>query len=264
MKKLLLTVSLLFSSIFLYLPVSAECNHQCGDWVIGYQGTCGNDGFKYRYCELCDQYDEQTIPATGNHIWGDWSVDYDPSCYEKGSKSRYCEVCNELQCDDIPAYEFHAWTLWKTTTAATCGYRGSEERECTRCWEYQSRSTSLSSTHTFLDSSWSTYIHATALKSGKAWRCCDCGNVEEYKTIPKLKGFVKLNKKSISIKKNKSYTLKIKSKAYGDKISKWKSSKKKVATVNYRGKVTGKKKGTAVITLYMKSGAKVKCKVKVK
>lgn len=41
-----------------------------------------------------------------------------------------------------------------------------------------------------------------------------------------------------------------------DRVASWKSSNKKVATVNKNGKVKAKKKGTAKITVTMKSGAK--------
>ncbi len=41
-----------------------------------------------------------------------------------------------------------------------------------------------------------------------------------------------------------------------DRVASWKSSNKKVAAVNKNGKVTAKKKGTAKITVTMKSGAK--------
>ena len=49
----------------------------------------------------------------------------------------------------------------------------------------------------------------------------------------------------------------------GDSIASWKSSKSKVATVNSKGKITGKKVGTAKITVTLKSGVKATVKVKV-
>ncbi len=44
----------------------------------------------------------------------------------------------------------------------------------------------------------------------------------------------------------------------------WKSSKKEITTVNKKGIVTGKKKGTATITATTESGEKLKCEVTVK
>ena len=56
---------------------------------------------------------------------------------------------------------------------------------------------------------------------------------------------VKLNKKSVTLTEGKSITLKLKGTT---KKAKWTSNKKKVATVNQKGKVTAKKAGKAKIT----------------
>lgn len=69
----------------------------------------------------------------------------------------------------------------------------------------------------------------------------------------------KLNKTSISLKKKKSYTLKV-SQRFG-KIT-WKTSKSSVASVK-NGKITAKKKGTAYIYASC-DGRNMKCKVTVK
>lgn len=69
-----------------------------------------------------------------------------------------------------------------------------------------------------------------------------------------------LNKKKVTLDEGKSTTLKVKN--YKGKI-KWSSSKKTVATVTQKGKVTAKKKGKATITA--KAGKKkLKCVVTVK
>lgn len=73
---------------------------------------------------------------------------------------------------------------------------------------------------------------------------------------------IKLSKKSLSLNVGKSKTLKIKNLKKGQKV-KWSSSKKKVATVSSKGKVTARKKGTATITATVK-GKKYKCKLTVK
>lgn len=70
---------------------------------------------------------------------------------------------------------------------------------------------------------------------------------------------VKINKKSVTLTKGKSVTLKIKG---TKKKAKWTSSNKKVASVNKKGKVTAKKKGTAKITAKI-GKKKYVCKVKV-
>lgn len=76
---------------------------------------------------------------------------------------------------------------------------------------------------------------------------------------------VKLNKSKVTLtitkKKTKpSVQLKVKG---TKKKAKWKTSNKKVATVSTKGKVTARKKGTAVITVKV-SNRTLRCKVTVK
>ena len=72
---------------------------------------------------------------------------------------------------------------------------------------------------------------------------------------------IKLNKNNISIKKGKSYKLKLKN-ATSNKI-KWISTDKKIATVSKNGKIRAKKKGNVIIQAVYKK-KKYKCKVTVR
>ena len=76
---------------------------------------------------------------------------------------------------------------------------------------------------------------------------------------------VKLNATKMTLQVGKSTTaLKVETKwPSNDKVKSWKSSNKKVVTVTSKGKIKGIKKGTATITVTMKSGAKATCKVTV-
>lgn len=109
---------------------------------------------------------------------------------------------------------------------------------------------------------WAVTKSATINATGQKTReCYDC-DATQTKTIAKLKPYAKLNKKSVKLKVGKTYKLKVRY-AKGDKVKKWKSSNKKVATASKSGKVKAKKKGTVKITVTMKSGKKATCKVKV-
>ena len=75
-----------------------------------------------------------------------------------------------------------------------------------------------------------------------------------------------LNKKSVSVKVGKTYTLKVtKSKPNSKKYRtvKWATSNKKIATVSSKGKVKGIKPGTVTITATSTKNKKVKAKCKV-
>ena len=69
----------------------------------------------------------------------------------------------------------------------------------------------------------------------------------------------KLNKTSLTLKKNKSYTLKVMGKVGTAKFT---SSNTKIVTVNKYGKILAKKKGNAII-IVKTNGETLKCKVKV-
>ena len=260
MKKKLL---ILFLCLGISIPsqVHAECEHQWSDWMIQ-EPTCNEEGYECRYCELCSEEERTTIPPTNNHKWDSWYISKEPDCYQNGMKKRYCDVCNRVEYAEIPAYGSHDWSEWNVWEPSTCGYNGLEYRACKRCHDQQTRLLPKSTFHEL--GSWWTSEKPTALHAGTRERVCECGKRCEEKKIPKLKAKVTLNKKYITIRQKKSYTLKIKSKTYGDKIKKWVSHNKKIAVVSTKGKVTGKKKGTTTITLTMKSGAKVSCKVRVK
>ncbi len=77
---------------------------------------------------------------------------------------------------------------------------------------------------------------------------------------------VKLNKKSVTIRVGKRVKLKVKNKKKSAKVT-WKSKNKKIASVNKKGNVTGKKVGKTKIVCLVKQGkkkTKLTCKVTVK
>lgn len=97
----------------------------------------------------------------------------------------------------------------------------------------------------------------TAKKKGKITITAKVGN-KKYKCKITIEA-PSINKKKYTIKKGKTYTLKIKGTT--QKIT-WSSNNKKVASVNSKGKVKAKKKGTATITAKV-GKSKYKCKIKV-
>lgn len=87
----------------------------------------------------------------------------------------------------------------------------------------------------------------TGKKAGTAKITVKVGKYSKTVTIKVKKGTLKLAKSSASIQKGKTVTIKATPSPSG-KVT-YKSSNKKVAAVNSKGVVTGKKKGTAKITV---------------
>ena len=76
---------------------------------------------------------------------------------------------------------------------------------------------------------------------------------------------ISLNKKKATLHAGETLKLKAKLKPKGSTAKiKWKSSKKKVASVSKNGTVTARKKGKTVITAQLPNGKKAKCKITVK
>ncbi len=99
----------------------------------------------------------------------------------------------------------------------------------------------------------------TAKKKGVVTITAKIGS-KKYKCKITVKNPIKLNKTKVTLVKGKSTALKV---TGTKKKVTWSSSNKKVATVNSKGKVTAKKKGTVTITAKA-DGLTVKSKVTVK
>lgn len=103
-----------------------------------------------------------------------------------------------------------------------------------------------------------------AIKAGKATITVKFRKIKVAKIDVVVPG-ITLKKSSATIKRNKTTKIQIKSKVVkNDKVVSYKVDKKKIASVNKKGVVKGLRKGTATITVKMKSGTTAKFKVKVK
>lgn len=112
---------------------------------------------------------------------------------------------------------------------------------------------------------WKTVSKATVFQPEKQEGTCSvCGEKTTRTVGNKLTATIKLNAKSIKLQK-KQTTKKIKvTMANGDSVKSWKSSNKKIVTVNKNGVIkAGKKTGKAKITVTLASGKKATLKVKV-
>lgn len=207
------------------------------------------------------------VKAACNHEWSDWYVYDEVSCTEKEREKRLCYECDKEEYRYTKDKLGHVWSDWVITEQPTCAYFGTKERTCARCKEWEECEVPRSSEHKFNE--WEVETEPDVLSEGLEVRTCDCKAKNETRSIAKLKPTIKLNKKKLTLKKGKTYKLKIKKMTYGDYYKYCKSSKSKIAKVsdyNYIDCfiIKAKKKGTCKITVKLASGIKATCTVKVK
>ena len=161
-----------------------------------------------------------------------------------------------------------AFSDWITGKAPTCGAAGNQIRKCSLCGAAaETRTIPAAGAHSF--GAWTTVKEADALTEGAQVRTCSVCGKQESQTIPKKAdgqktASVTLNVSSLPLKvKQSTSVVKIKEMTAGDAVASWKSSNPKVASVNAKGKITGKKTGNATVTVTMKSGASASVKIKV-
>ena len=191
---------------------------------------------------------------------------YNGRCYMEEGKTYYLHIyadSSDLNFYVVPEGE-KLPCEWEETerTEATCTEEGQVTRICRIHGEKET--TSIPATgHT--PGEWETTKAATAVEEGnQVQKCTVCGEVLQTKKIAKLKATIKLNvPNTLPLKVKQTFQIKASSLAKGDKVASWKSSNTKIVTVTSSGKITGKKSGTATITVKLKSGLTSQVKVKV-
>lgn len=259
-----------FISVFVALCVfissditvfASTCNHVWSEWKVEEKPTCNSAGYEERECSECYEWETKTIPATGIHDWTEWQAD--GYLCEDGKYTRYCKSCLKEETKARQGDGSHLWSAWSVSSLPDCLNSGKNYRYCYNCYSYDYVDVPAdASMHDW--GSWYSTEEPTALHGGTTKRTCYTCNICETGTSEKLDAIVKISSKRKTLKVGKSFVLKIKKITYGDKLLKYSSSNKKVATVNKKGKVTAKKKGKVVITVKMKSGCSAKCNIVVK
>ena len=226
--------------------------------------TCGTAGSQHRECSVCGYKEAATaIPATGKHNYIT-KTDKAATCGTAGSQHEECTVCGDKKAaTTIPATGKHTY-ITKTDKAATCGAAGSQHEECSVCG-YKEAATAIPATGSHSFGAYRTTVAATVLKAGTKERTCTVCGEKETASIAKLKATIRLSATKITVPLKKTIAGPTVTFGKGDAIKSWKSLKTSVVTVNSRtGKLTGKKAGTAKVTVTLKSGKKATVTVTVK
>ena len=232
--------------------------------------TCESDGkTEGSHCSVCGKVlvAQDVVKATG-HTWDEGKVTKEATCEETGVKTYTCATCGSTKTEDIKALGHKE--VKDAAVAATCEKDGlTEGNHCSVCNKVLTEQKKVPATgHKF--SSWKTISQAAVFSPEQQSRSCSvCGKSENREVGSKLQKTMTVTATSLPLKtKQKTTVLKVSGLAAGDSIVSWESSNTKVAKVSGRANGTstitaGNKKGTAKITITLKSGLQKVVKVTV-
>ena len=242
-------------------------------WIAdedNYPATCGKDGYSLFICATCDDASETHPKATGRHTWV-WSTVRNATALQAGLRTAKCKVCGGTTNAAIPkltptvtlnAYSVPLKVKQRSQVITASGFAAGDY---VRSW------TSSNSKVVKATPAGNSVVLKAGKKLGKAVITVTLASGKTAQLTVKVQK-KKVTTKRINIKTAKKLTL-----TRGSKVSigasvtpitspeklKYKSSKKKVASVSKQGVITAKKKGKAVITV--QSGKKkIKIQVTVK
>jgi len=111
--------------IIIAQEIIPEKGHDMGNWVIVKAADCKNDGSKVRICNVCNEKEIYTIPATNLHVEVELPA-VAATCTTSGKTAgKVCMVCDTV----IKAQTVEPATGHKLSSPATC----TEAQICTRC-----------------------------------------------------------------------------------------------------------------------------------
>ncbi len=242
--------------------LNATGEHTYTKTVVDKAATCTAAGSQHRECGVCGQQEAATvIPAKGHTFVT--KVDKAATCGAAGSQHKECTVCGYKEAATaIPVTNAHKYVT-KIDKAATCGAAGSKHEECSVCGAKKA-AVSIPATEAHKFGAYKTTVSATVMKTGTKERTCSVCGKKETLVIPKLKATIKVAKKSVTVNVDSSVQAPKVTFRTGDGIKSWKVKDSKIASVDKKGKITGKKAGKTTVTVTLKSGKTAKITVVVK
>ena len=184
------------------------------------------------------------------------------SCTTGESYKQECKVHNHIRVVEGDKAVGHGYSSWKVTREADCTRAGEKQRTCIYCGHVEKVQTTPAKGHKY--GSWKTTKGSTVLNKGQQERICCVCKKKETKSIAKLKATIRLNVSgTIPLRTNQTFNVRV-TMGKGDKVASWKSSNKRIVSVDRNGKIRGLRAGrTATITVQLRSGLKKSFKVKV-
>ena len=260
-------------------------DHSWNQGEITKEPTCKEEGEKTFTCSICGNTKTEKVSTT-DHQHMEIRNQKNPTCKEAGySGDTYCADCGVKISSGktIAKTKNHNWDGGVITTEPTCTERGEKTFTCTICGNTNTKKVNATG-HSY--GAYKVVKEPTNKRKGlKAKTCSVCGKIV-YEAIPKTDSSptdssetnpdqnpqtsqkttrkIKLNRRKLTLKKGKSFRLKVTLTPADsqDKIT-YKTSNKKIATVSKTGKIKAKKKGKVKITV-ISGKKKAVCTVKVK
>ena len=260
-------------------------DHRWNQGEITKEPTCKEEGEKTFTCSICGNTKTEKV-STADHQHMEIRNQKNPSCKEAGySGDTYCADCGVKISSGktIAKTKNHSWDGGVITTEPTCTERGEKTFTCTICGNTNTKKVNATG-HSY--GAYKVVKEPTNKRKGlKSKTCSVCGKIV-YEAIPKTNFSptdssetnpdqnpqtsqkttrkIKLNRRKLTLKKGKSFRLKVTLTPADsqDKIT-YKTSNKKIATVSKTGKIKAKKKGKVKITV-ISGKKKAVCTVKVK
>ena len=260
-------------------------DHSWNQGEITKEPTCKEEGEKTFTCSICGNTKTEKVSTT-DHQHMEIRNQKNPTCKEAGySGDTYCADCGVKISSGktIAKTKNHNWDGGVITTEPTCTERGEKTFTCTICGNTNTKKVNATG-HSY--GAYKVVKEPTNKRKGlKSKTCSVCGKIV-YEGIPKTNSSptdssetnpdqnpqtsqkttrkIKLNRRKLTLKKGKSFRLKVTLTPADsqDKIT-YKTSNKKIATVSKTGKIKAKKKGKVKITV-ISGKKKAVCTVKVK
>ncbi len=260
-------------------------DHSWNQGEITKEPTCKEKGEKTFTCSICGNTKTEKVSTT-DHQHMEIRNQKNPTCKEAGySGDTYCADCGVKISTGktIAKTKNHNWDGGVITTEPTCTERGEKTFTCTICGNTDTKKVNATG-HSY--GAYKVVKEPTNKRKGlKSKTCSVCGKIV-YEGIPKTNSSptdssetnpdqnpqtsqkttrkIKLNRRKLTLKKGKSFRLKVTLTPADsqDKIT-YKTSNKKIATVSKTGKIKAKKKGKVKITV-ISGKKKAVCTVKVK
>lgn len=260
-----------FFNAKVYFEYGQDHKHQMITRTYTYPNSCTQPGRKETFCSICG-YVESSEEILAGHHFSAWETVSEATVLAPAVQARTCSVCGTKETRNngskltptikVTVAKFPLKFRQKTTVLKVSGLAKGDS-----IVSWKSSNTSIAKVNGRANG---TSTITAGKKKGKATITVTLkSGLKKNITVTVQKTAVKTTKisgvaKKLKLKRKQSATLKpvIAPLTSLQKVT-YKSSNKKVATVNSKGRITAKKKGTAVITV--KSGSKtIKCKVTVK